>query len=181
MFDPMPPKRRVSLTEILTIDDLINLVSSKAHTRRGRVVTGASALVLLGAIIVAPVLIRSNQSAGPSSTPTIPVVTVPKNTNPRTAFVTPLVREDTKLNTIGRLGPKPESSTPATPAPKATTPPPTTAPPVTAPPPVQYSAPPAPAPTYPQVTYPPPPPVTTPQTAPPLTTPPDGTIFTPGR
>jgi hypothetical protein len=181
MAEPMPPKHRVSLTEILTIDDLINLVSSKAHTRGGRIVTGASALVLLGAIIVAPIVIRSNQSgAGPSSTPTIPVVTVPPNTN-RTAFVVPPV--DTKVNGSSyRIGPNPNASPTTAAAPKVTAPPATTAPvtlpPVTAP--AQTYSPP---PTFPPPTF-APPPTAPPVTAPPATTPLtvlDQPINTPGH
>ena len=72
MAEPMPPKHKVSLSEVLTIDDLINLVSMKAHTRRGRVVVGASSALLLAAIIFVPIVIRSNHEAGPSSTPAVP-------------------------------------------------------------------------------------------------------------
>ena len=181
MAEPMPPKRRVSLTEILTIDDLINLVSSKAHTRRGRVVVGASSLVLLAAIIFAPIIIRSNQSgAGPSSNPTIPVVTVPPSTNARTAFVdSPVGAEiDTSsLHDRNRYG-----EAPGTVAPKATAAPPTTAaPPITPAPTLPQATVPATVPaTYPQVTY---PLVTSPPaTTPPLTIPPanGGGIWTPG-
>ena len=172
MAEPMPPKRRLSLSEFLTVDDLINFVSSKAHTRRGRVVVGASSLVLLAAIIFVPIMIRSNQNAGPSSTPAVPVVTVPPSTGAPTAFVEPTIPIDTALNDHNRYGERPETATPATAAPPATTAPTTTAPPATTP----VTAPPATTPaTFPQPTYPPAtnPPATTPATTP-LTLPPGG-------
>jgi hypothetical protein len=190
MAEPMPPKHRVSLTEVLTIDDLINLVSMKARTRVGRIVTGVSSVALLAAIIVAPIIIRSSQSgAGPSSTPTIPVITVPPNTDARTAFVPVTQQIDTaSLHDNTRYGLSPDRST-ATTTPQ---PPPTVAPPTTQAPPVttpatfpQLAAPPV---TSPPVTFPPetfPPATSPPATAPPVTSPPltvpHGGVITPGH
>jgi hypothetical protein len=182
MAEPMPPKHRVSLTEVLTIDDLINLISMKARTRAGRIITGVSSVVLLAAIIVGPIVIRSNHSgAGTSSTPTIPVVTVPPITNTPTAFVQTPIPVEPSVNF--RSGEAPHSDTPTTaPTPKTTAAPPattapattpatfpqTTTPPVTSPP-TQVTFPP---PTFPQATT--PPPTTPPQTTPPLTVPSGG-------
>ena len=172
MAEPMPPKHRVSLTEILTVDDFINLISMKAHTRAGRVITGVSSIALLAAIIVGPIVIRSNHGgAGPSSTPTIPVVTVTPSTNSPTAFIQVPLPVDTYVNDRTRYGEPPRSETPTTaPAPKTTAAPPT-APPVTTP-----ATFPQPVVTTPQTFTPPPtfqqPPPTPPPTSPPATSPP---------
>ena len=176
MAEPMPPKHRVSLSEILTIDDLINLISMKARTRGGRIVTGAASVALLAAIIVGPIVVRSSHGgAGPSSTPTIPVVTVPPSTNTPTAFEQTPIPAESAVSDRNYYGQKPGGAAttanttpapPATPAPTVTTPAtlPQPVAPVTVPAPVVTSPPTVP---FPQPTYPP----TTPATTPPLTVP----------
>jgi hypothetical protein len=184
MSEPMPPKHRVSLTEILTVDDLINLISMKAHTRAGRIVTGVSSVVLLAAIIVGPIIIRSDKSgAGPSSTPTIPVVTVPPSTNVQTAYVKVPFPVDTYVNDTNRYGENPNRAAPTTAPPPPST---TVAPPTTVPPPPPVTAPAAvPQATFPPATFPPatfPPATSPPPTSPPATTPltiPPGGVITP--
>src|SRR6516162_9308747 len=105
MFDPMPPKRRIRLSEILTIDDLINLIGEKAHTRRGRIVVAVSSVLLLGAIIFTPLVLHATQRSTPSSTPAAPVVTVPPEKNVQTTRVNPLIIPIDTANDRNYYGP----------------------------------------------------------------------------
>jgi hypothetical protein len=167
MASPLPPKRRVQLSEIITIDDLINLISEKAHTRRGRMVVSVSSVLLLGAIIFTPLVLHATQRTSPSSTPATPVVTVPPANKAQTTRLNPLIVPIDTANDRTYYGPRITATTVAAPPP---TPPTTAAPPTTAPAiaaPVQ-TAPPV---TYPQVTY-PQTPATPPPTSPPVTSPP---------
>jgi hypothetical protein len=167
MNQSLPPKRRVQLSEILTIDDLINLIGEKARTRRGRVVVSVSSVLLLGAIIFGPLVLHSVQRSNPSSTPATPVVTVPTASKAQTTRVNPLIVPIDTANDRTYYGPR---ITATTVAPPPTTPPTTAAPPTTAPAIVAptQTVPPV---TYPQVTY-PQTPATPPPTSPPVTTPP---------
>ena len=156
-------------THYPTVDDVINFVQAKLHSRRGRMVSSGLVLVAAGAVAVAPSLMHSNsrptrQAVVPQTSPiSISLVPAEAPPTPTTLDVQPLVVDPLPGSRLGGLLPQPTTTsvaprvvaTPAT-APPATAPP-ATAPPATAPP---VTAPPATA-------------------APPLTLPADGPITVP--
>ena len=154
------------------VDDVINFVQAKFHTRRGRMATTGLVFVAVGAVAVAPSLMHANeapsrQSVVPQTSP-IDIKFVPPQLPPTTTTIdTSATDLPVGVNLGSRLGgalPTPSTKPPVT-APPVTAPP-VTAAPVTAPP---VTAPPV---TAPPVTAPPP-------TAPPVTLPPDGPIVVP--
>jgi hypothetical protein len=148
------------------VDDVINFVQAKFHTRRGRMATFGLLFVAAGAVAVAPSLMHANetpsrQSVVPQTSP-IDIKYVPTQSPVTTTTIFAGADLPVGVDLGSRLGgalPTPSTKPPAT-APPATaapaTAPPATAPPATAPP---ATAPPATAP---------------PATSPPLTLPPDG-------
>jgi hypothetical protein len=153
---PKPQRVRLSLSEMLTIDDLINFVMVKAHSRRGRLVLTGATVVLAAGIVVGPLLTRSSSAAGPDTTPTTVPVTDPPTTLGLTTHVKPILPIIDVGKTDGhRYGQKPTTTTVAPPRTTPTTAAPT---PTTAAPAVQPTKP---APT-PQTAPPPPPPLTIP-------------------
>src|SRR3954453_11471800 len=157
--EPNKNRGRLQLSEVLTIDDLINLVLTRARSRRGRFVVTAMGLLVVTAIVFVPIVRRSGHPAAPSSTPTVPIVTDPPTTEGLTTRVVPLLPViDTRIGKE-RYGAKPPvpttvptstattaATTPAT-FPPLTAGAPVTAPPATAGPPATAAKPVAPPPT----------------------------------
>lgn len=118
MSESTPPpeapknKTRLQLSEVLTVDDLINFVLVKARSRRGRVVVTSVAGVLAAGVVLIP-LTRSS-SAAPSTQPPVTVVTSPPNTDDQTLRVTPLLPILVPKVGAARIGPKLPTTTVAT-------------------------------------------------------------------
>ena len=130
---------------MITIDEVINWVAAKSHTRKGRLALTALGLLGISLIIAVPIL--RNATSPPASAPAAPVVAPDVTVRPLPPVLFPTTTIPPIVPTP-RIGPpltdpttvpvKPRTaatfpSTPQTQAPPPTFPP-VTAPPVTAPP-----------------------------------------------
>jgi hypothetical protein len=161
-----PDNEEVRRRDLFNVDELINVLMSKAQSRAGRRVITAACFVVVSAIVVYPIMTRSSPApAGQAdlSTLTFSVPTIPKSSAPPTYTQEPVDIVDPGGHRFGP--PLPTDGTTATASPATTT---TTLPAATTPPVVP--------PTQPAVTS---PPATEPPPPPPPTSPPDTGVVVP--
>ena len=114
----MPTPRRTQradgrrISDLLTIDELINFVQAKARSRRGRRVIAVTCFLAALSVTIVPLVLRSGRPA-PASIATVPIVTAVPSTTPVTDPLAEIVPLYTKSGSH-RFGPPLTTTTVAT-------------------------------------------------------------------